>query len=390
MANGNQVSVQGPDGNTYQFPPGTDKTAAIAYFKKKGIGAPDLKTGAGMQEKAQAQARAKSTSMPMKTSSLPGIVRGTASVLPVIGGTAGALLGAPAFGGGAVVGGGLGTAGGIAAQQAIDKGIFGEGESPISKAGLKEQAVGGVIGGVLELPGALVSAAGSRIIKNIALARDSAQVGDVVEGLMQSKAAGVSSKGIQRDILLAKKELNKPLGEILNGAKGTADINVVLNQVEQNVKNEVAQKPALKALVPYFKRQIEAAKLIAGIKGNQATASQLREFQNAIDKMAFRTPAGPVQEASQGFLKDAYRQVGGQVSKLAPEADPILRQYSNLHAASKAIKAYQPGKAASIAASAYLHPTATAIVSPIATVAAATGAAPAYHGAKSAITGMMP
>lgn len=32
------VEVQGPDGNTYQFPDGTDKTAAIAYFKKKGIG----------------------------------------------------------------------------------------------------------------------------------------------------------------------------------------------------------------------------------------------------------------------------------------------------------------------------------------------------------------
>jgi hypothetical protein len=32
------VTVQGPDGKTYQFPDGTDKTAAIDYFKKKGIG----------------------------------------------------------------------------------------------------------------------------------------------------------------------------------------------------------------------------------------------------------------------------------------------------------------------------------------------------------------
>lgn len=32
------VQVQGPDGNTYQFPDGTDKAGAIAYFKKKGIG----------------------------------------------------------------------------------------------------------------------------------------------------------------------------------------------------------------------------------------------------------------------------------------------------------------------------------------------------------------
>lgn len=32
------VTVKGPDGNDYQFPDGTDKVAAIAYFKKKGIG----------------------------------------------------------------------------------------------------------------------------------------------------------------------------------------------------------------------------------------------------------------------------------------------------------------------------------------------------------------
>lgn len=32
------VQVQGPDGQQYSFPSGTDKNAAIAYFKKKGIG----------------------------------------------------------------------------------------------------------------------------------------------------------------------------------------------------------------------------------------------------------------------------------------------------------------------------------------------------------------
>lgn len=31
------VQVKGPDGKTYQFPDGTDKDAAIRYFKKKGI-----------------------------------------------------------------------------------------------------------------------------------------------------------------------------------------------------------------------------------------------------------------------------------------------------------------------------------------------------------------
>lgn len=32
------VTVVGPDGNTYLFPYGTDKSAAIAFFKRKGIG----------------------------------------------------------------------------------------------------------------------------------------------------------------------------------------------------------------------------------------------------------------------------------------------------------------------------------------------------------------
>lgn len=32
------VTVQGPDGKTYQFPDGTDKMGAVRYFQKKGIG----------------------------------------------------------------------------------------------------------------------------------------------------------------------------------------------------------------------------------------------------------------------------------------------------------------------------------------------------------------
>ena len=35
---GGPVTVQGPDGNTYQFSEGTDKAAAIRYFKRKRIG----------------------------------------------------------------------------------------------------------------------------------------------------------------------------------------------------------------------------------------------------------------------------------------------------------------------------------------------------------------
>lgn len=38
------VRVKGPDGQSYAFPDGTNKEAAIAYFKKKGITAPDTTT----------------------------------------------------------------------------------------------------------------------------------------------------------------------------------------------------------------------------------------------------------------------------------------------------------------------------------------------------------
>jgi hypothetical protein len=44
------VTVQGPDGQTYQFPDGTDKAAAIGYFKKKGIGAKPVQTQTGGPE----------------------------------------------------------------------------------------------------------------------------------------------------------------------------------------------------------------------------------------------------------------------------------------------------------------------------------------------------
>lgn len=50
------VTVRGPDGNNYQFPDGTDKTAAIAYFKKNDISAPTAESSA---PDATAQARQK-------------------------------------------------------------------------------------------------------------------------------------------------------------------------------------------------------------------------------------------------------------------------------------------------------------------------------------------
>jgi hypothetical protein len=49
------VQVQGPDGATYQFPDGTDKNAAIAYFKKKGIGAPKVAPTPGAELRAPTQ-----------------------------------------------------------------------------------------------------------------------------------------------------------------------------------------------------------------------------------------------------------------------------------------------------------------------------------------------
>ena len=374
MANGNQVSVQGPDGNTYQFPPGTDKTAAIAYFKKKGIGAPDLKTGAGMQEKAQAQARAKSTSMPMKTSALPEIVKGVGYTLPAIGGIAGGLAGAPAFGAGGLVGAGLGTAAGETARQAIFKGIFDEGPSPSSKEGLKQTSVAGGLAALSEVPGAILTSAGNRVVKNIALAKSPQQVGDAIEGLMQSRPAGMSGKALQRDLLLSHRELSKDLGKVLGAAQGTADIDAALAPSVQKAANITAANPELKATSKYLDKLIAAAKVNAGIQGSQASATQLMSFQNELKKLAYEAKPGPVQKVVQNLLKDGYRSVGQEITRLSPESEEILKQMTNIHAARSAVKGYQPGRAASLAATAALHPRATAMISPVATGAAVVGA----------------
>jgi len=59
---------------------------------------------------------------------------------------------------------------------------------------------------------------------------------------------------------------------------------------------------------------------------------------------------------------------------MVPEVAPPLQGLTNIHAANSAIKNYAPGRAASMAASAALHPRTAAAVSPIISGAAVAGA----------------
>ncbi len=390
MSNGDQNPYSKYGGSVSAIPSGGDDPYAKYGGTSSGTAEPDLKTGAGMEAQAQQQAREKSTSLPMKESSLPGIVKGVGTSLPVIGGAAGALLGAPAFGGGAVVGAGLGTAAGTTAEQAISKGIFGEGPSPSSKEGLGYTALAGGTAVLLEAPGALVSMAGRQVVKNVALAKSPQQVGDVIEGLMQSKPAGLSSKALQRDLLLSHRTLSKELGQVLGRAQGTADIDAALAPSIQKAAQISQANPELRATSRYLEKLIAAAKVNSGISGSQVSATQLMNFQNELKKMAYEAKPGPVQKVVQGLLKEGYQGVGAEVNRLAPESQDILKQMTNLHAARSAVKGYSPGKAASLAASAYLHPAATAMISPIATGAAAVGAYKAEQTAKPIIEEVLP
>ena len=348
--------VQGPDGKTYDFPDGTTKAQAITYFKRKNIG--------------MAVPRMPEVKVPMQESPWPGIVKGAASALPVVGGVGGALAGAPAFGAGGMVGAGLGAAGGEAARQALMRNIFDEGPSPITKEGLKRIGITGAASAAAEVPGALASSLGNRVITRIAEAKSPREVGNVIEALKAETPAGFSMKGFQRDLMMASKRLSVQLRQALRGSNATVDLDAML----ANVKTEAqVANLTVPGTLKRFERTIAAAKINSGIKGNQATADQLFEFQKQIGKPGYAGAPGPAAEVTSNLLKSAYRRAGQQLRVFSPQVDPILGQMTNLHAAQNAIKVYKPGTAASLAATAALHPRATAAVSPLVGGAAAVG-----------------
>lgn len=323
----------------------------------------------------------------MKTNPWPGVVKGAASTLPVAGGIGGAVAGAPAFGGGALVGAGLGAAGGEAARQALMRNIFDEGPSPITKEGLKRIGITGAASAAAEVPGAIAATAGNRVLARIAEAKSPREVGNVIEAFKAERPSAISAKGLQRDLMMGYRRASMELRQALRGAQGTTAVDTLVG----NARTEAALADiTVPGTLKRFDRTIAAAKINAGIKGNQATADQLFELQKQIGKPGYAGAPGPASEVVNGLLKNVYRRTGQQLRVMSPQVDPILGRLTNLHAAQNAIKMYKPGTAASVAASAALHPRTTAAVSPLVAVGAGAGVSRARRSIKESMGEMIP
>ena len=323
----------------------------------------------------------------MKTSSLPGVVRGAAGALPVAGGMAGAITGAPAFGGGAVVGGALGAAAGESAREGVLSSIFGKDEtSPVSKQGLKQTATAGLIGGASELPGALLQGYGKAVLQQLARAKSPTEVGDAIAALQKVAPFRISGKGMVEALDQAKGQLSGQFGKIVKSAQGTADVDQALQNVYQEARLNDMQfgtqtsggtivKGGGRVTRP-LKEAITAARIQAKITGQHATVQQLADFRSALQQQAYNAQKTGASKIVQMRLQDAYRAATGELDKLAPEARPVLDQMTDIHAAKSAVRNYHmnPVRAAGVAAA--TNPRATTALSPLAIPAATEAAGP--------------
>lgn len=300
-------------------------------------------------------------------------VKALTSPLPILGAVGGGVAGAPAFGAGALVGAGLGGAAGESARLAVNRMLLGESEpSPISKQGLKDTAIAGATSAAFELPGAVMSTAGRALVTRIAAAKEAKQVGDAVEGIMQSTPGGFTRQMLTRDVQAAAKQDAIALRDELS--RSTSMVNVDTTAVKNARAEAMFNDTRLPGTLKRFDRMVEAAKINSGIKGNTATPQQLYDFMRQFQKPGFTGTPGPVSEVLKNLSKTVYRDSGQTIRMLSPNTDQIFSRLSNFYAAENALKNYKPGLATSLAVSAAANPKATALISPVAAgAAAATG-----------------
>lgn len=312
----------------------------------------------------------------MKQSKVPGAVRGTTAAIPAATGTAGAILGAGSGGPpGSVVGGGIGAAGGEAARQLIDKAAFGAQEGPqTSGEAAKNIGITGGVGAALEIPGALAGTMGRIWLKRLANAADEGQVGDVLAAMKREAPGGVSKDGLIDSLEKARTTASSKLTPMFSRSTTQHDVDALLNPIRQQAQSydiqfarQGARGMTSKARVSNALNDIvEAAKIDAGIRpGMPATTQQLADFQRAIQDKAFKTAKldPSVGGVVKGLVRDAYRQIGGDITKAAPASKAIMNQLTDIHAAQSALKNYSPGMTKSIALSAAVHPRSTAVSS---------------------------
>jgi len=319
----------------------------------------------------------------MKTSRAPGIVRAAGHALPVATGAVGAVLGAPAFGGGAVVGGAVGAGVGEMARQQSMRAIFGNDETdPYSRQGLKETAGWAAMGGISEVPAALAQGAGDMFLASLARAKDPKEVGDVIKGFNDAHPFALTRQGLKEGLEQAKSSLSKQLKPIYQMSKGNTNLDALLQSTQAEAGQADAtfagqlNKSTYKGVTTATNRIIAAAKVNAGIKSGQAvTVEQLANFQRELSTAAkFEARQNPsVGGVVQKILQNTYRTVGSEVDRMAPPVRPILDRMINLHAAISSVESGGSRRLMSTAVTAATHPRTAAALSPLAIPAAIAG-----------------
>jgi hypothetical protein len=332
-----------------------------------------------------------------KAATAKGVVKNVSYALPMVGGIAGAATGSavPVFG--TVAGGGLGTAAGESARQAIMHGLFPEEPSSTSREGLEQDVIWGSLGAASELPGAFARGYGRSIISKIAEAKSPKEVGDAIQAFNDAHPFGLTQRGLREGLEGAKQKLSAQLSPIYKMATGTSDIDTVLQPIYHQAQVEDVAfarsrttasgkivNTATNRVSNAVSDIIEAAKSRAGIKGTTATAQQLANFQMEIKNLAFESARSnpTVGGVAQKLMRDAYTAVGGEVDRLAPPARPILDRMTDIHAALSGLKHYQPGAIKSVVVTAATHPTTARVVSPAVVPAAVAGGREVYKGAR--------
>jgi hypothetical protein len=275
---------------------------------------------------------------------------------------------------GAVGGAALGAGGGEAAGQLLTRATLGEGPSS-SKEAAQKIGTSAAVAGAFEVPGALLQGAGSMVLKNLAAAKDAKQVGQVLDAMDKVAPAGLTKQGIMRDLVYANKSLSSQLTDVLGKSKGV--INFTSSVVQPSLAEAKFADQAVPGVAKRVAKEIDSAAYRAGIVNNQkATPQQIANFRRIIQKRAFQgAQTGPVGAAAQDILQNAYGSARKAIIGVVPEADPILSQMKDIHAATNAMKTYLMGQTKavgkSVAISAATHPRTAALASPLIPIAPA-------------------
>ena len=285
MAEKSDIYVKVPDGSYVRFPAGTPpqimSQVVRSQIAPERPGMPAFPpVGYKPTDAAYNKGARETKGFEMKESAAPGLVKAATGTLPLVGGLGGAIAGAPAFGGGALVGGGLGAAGGEAARQGINKAIFQYGdekEGPQSaKESAKQVGAAGLVGAASEVPAAVAISMGNRVLSRLVQFKSPREAGDAMKALMDASPAGFTLKGFTRDLGEAYQKLSQQVGQALKGSTQQLPVDLAIKNATQEAK---AANAALPGIATRFNRIIEAAKLNAGIKGPTATPQQLFNFQ---------------------------------------------------------------------------------------------------------------